>query len=494
MKLLSPDQLRQWDQYTIKNEPIASIDLMERAAMTCVEWINARGFENRSIKIFCGKGNNGGDGLAIARLLIQHGLHPTTYILEFGKTGTDDFQKNLQQLHKLTTDILFLQKKEFFPVIKENELVIDALFGIGLNRPLDSLSEELVKHINQSKAIIVSIDMPSGMLVEESCKDHTVICAAHTLTFQRLKRCFLMAENAGWFGEIIVLDIGLNKIFPETIDTVFEMITQTHVRSLVQPRKPFSHKGTYGHALLLAGNKGKVGAAILAAKACLRSGVGVLTVNVPKAVSSIMYASLPETMVMAREENIPFLNAYKSIGIGPGFGVGPSSTKIFSHILTNYSSPLLIDADALTILSAHKDWLVNIPAGSILSPHPKEFDRLFGDCCNDFERADKAITLSKQYPFTIIVKGHYTLVAADGKGWYNTTGNAGLAKAGSGDTLSGILTALLAQQYPSLHAAMMGVHLHGLAADLALEKQTEESLLATDVIEHIGAAFRELRS
>ncbi len=494
MKLLSPDQIRQWDNFTIKHEPIASIDLMERAAIACVEWINARGFENRPIKIFCGKGNNGGDGLAIARLLLQQGLHPITYILEFGKPGTDDFQKNLQRLHKLSTDIHFLQSKEFFPVINKNDLVIDALFGFGLNRPLDALNEELVKHLNQSGATIVSIDMPSGMLVEDACKDHAVVCAAHTLTFQRLKRCFLMAENADWFGEISILDIGLHKTFPETIDTVFSIISQSLVRSLVQPRKPFSHKGNYGHALLLAGNKGKVGAAILAAKACLRSGVGVLTVNVPKAVSSIMYASLPETMVMAREENIPFLNAYKSIGIGPGFGVGTNSEKILLHILTHYSNPLLIDADALTILSAHKEWLQNIPPGSILSPHPKEFDRLFGDCANDFERADKAIALSKQFPFTIIVKGHHTLVAAEGKGWYNVSGNAGLAKAGSGDTLSGILTALLAQQYTSLHAAIIGVHLHGLAADLALNEQTEESLLATDVIDHIGAAFKELRS
>jgi len=494
MKLLTPEQLRQWDDFTIKTEPIASINLMERAAIACVEWINEKGFENLSVKIFCAKGNNGGDGLAIARLLIQQGLHPTTYILEFGKTGTEDFQKNLQRLHKLTTDIHFIQDREFFPQISENELIIDALYGFGLNRPLDSLSEELVKHINQSKATIVSVDVPSGMFINESSKGHSVIQADYTLTFQQWKRCFLMPENADAFGEITVLDIGLNKTFPETIDTVFETIPQSFIQSIIQPRKPFSHKGNYGHALLFAGNKGKVGAAILAAKACLRSGVGVLTVNVPKAVSSILYASLPEAMVMAREENVSFLNAYKSIGIGPGFGVGLSSTKIFSHILTHYSNPLLIDADALSILSEHKDWLEQIPEGSVLTPHPKEFDRLFGDCANDFERADKAISLSKQFHFVIILKGHFTLIAADGKGWYNTSGNAGLAKAGSGDTLSGILTALLAQQYATLHAAMIGVHIHGLAADLALEEQTEESLLATDVIDHIGAAFKELRS
>ncbi len=494
MKLLSPAQIRQWDEYSILHEPIASIDLMERAAISCVEWIHENGYDNLPIKIFCGKGNNGGDGLAIARLLIRQGIQSKVYIPDFGKESTGDFLTNLQKLQELTTNIYFLESKISFPSIGENELIIDALFGVGLNRSLETLAGELVQHINQSKATIISIDMPSGMFIDKSCKNHTVIRARHTLTFQSMKRCFLMAENADFFGEVTVLDIGLGKIFPETVETVFEIIPRKLVDSWIRPRKPFSHKGMYGHALLVAGNKGKIGAAILAAKSCLRTGVGVLTVNVPKAVSSILYATVPEAMVMAREENISFLNAYKSIGIGPGFGIGKTSEKILLHILTHYSNPLLIDADALTILSAHKDWLINIPSGSILTPHPKEFDRVFGDCKNDFERADRAIALSKQYPFIIILKGHYSLIAAAGKGWYNTTGNAGLAKAGSGDTLSGILTALLAQQYPSLQAAITGVHLHGVAADITLETQSMESMLATDVIKNIGRAFREICS
>jgi len=495
MKLLSPAQIRQWDEYTILHEPIASIGLMERAAISCLEWIHEKGYDNLLIKIFCGKGNNGGDGLAIARLLVQQGRQPKIYILEFGKEGTADFLTNLQKLQELTTDIYFLESKNLFPSIGENELIIDALFGFGLNRSLETTGAELIQRINQSKAIIISIDMPSGMFIDKSCKNlNVVIRATHTLTFQTMKRCFLMAENADFFGEITVLDIGLSNAFPETVETVFEIISRQLVCSWIRPRKPFSHKGMYGHALLIAGNKGKIGAAILAAKSCLRTGVGVLTLNVPKAVSSILYATVPEAMVMAREENISFLNAYKSIGIGPGFGVGKTSEKILLHILTHYSNPLLIDADALTILSAHKNWLMNIPSGSILTPHPKEFDRVFGDCKNDFERADKAIALSKQYPFIIILKGHFTLIAAAGKGWYNSTGNAGLAKAGSGDTLSGILTALLAQQYPSLQAAIIGVHLHGEAADIALETQSMESVLASDVIENIGRAFQKIWS
>lgn len=490
MKLLSAQQIHQWDEYTIAHEPIASINLMERAALRCVEWIKERGYHTCSIRVFCGKGNNGGDGLAIARLLIEQGAQPTIYISESYRDGTKDFQTNLHRLQELTTNIHFLQSKESFPLIAKDELLIDALFGSGLNRPLQLLSAELVQHINQSGAKIISIDLPSGMAIDKSCKNDAVVCADHTLTFQSRKRCFLMTENAAFFGEVSVLDIELAPGFLATVDTVFEIVSKSQIHPLKKPRNPFSHKGNHGHALLVAGNRGKMGAAVLASRACLRTGAGLLTANVPEEYSPIIHTSVPEAMVIAREENIQFLNVYRSIGIGPGLGVDSGTEKILKHILTNYSNPLVIDADALNTLALHKDWLNLIPAGSLLSPHPKEFDRLFGACDNDFERADKAIALSNQYPFIIILKGHYTLIAANGKGWYNNTGNAGLAKGGSGDVLTGILTALLAQQYIPLHAALLGVYLHGLAADLSLGQQTMESLLATDIIEMMGKAFR----
>lgn len=492
MKILNAEQIHQWDAYTVMHEPISSIDLMERAALRCVEWLQNKGLARDTIRVFCGKGNNGGDGLAIARLLMQLGLQPVVYILEFGAMGTEDFQVNLQRLHKLTADIHFLPSADFFPAIEKTDLVIDAIFGSGLNRPLQSVSAELVKHINRSGAKVISVDVPSGMPLEMSCKNNPVICAEHTLSFQSLKRCFLMAENADFFGEITVLDIELHPAFLEMMDTGFEIIARSQVGSLIRPRKAFSHKGTYGHALLIAGNTGKAGAGVLASKACLRSGAGLLTVNIPEALSAVIHTAIPEAMVMFRGDAFPDLSAYKSIGIGPGLGLEEKSETLLKHILDHYSGPLLLDADALTILSKHPGWLSLVPAGAVLSPHPKEFDRLFGDSANDFERADKAISLSKTYPVTIVLKGHYTLVAANGRGWYNSTGNAGLAKAGSGDVLSGIITSLLAQSYPSLQAAIIGVYLHGLAADLALEQQSMESLLATDVIDMLGWAIREI--
>ncbi|MDP1811178.1 MAG: NAD(P)H-hydrate dehydratase [Sediminibacterium sp.] len=492
MKLLSAQQIREWDQYTIANKPIPSINLMEKAALACMTWMNDKGIERCISKIFCGKGNNGGDGLAIARLLIQKGHSPTIYILESENKGTVDFEANLQFLTEYTDDIHFIKSVDDFPFIEDTEWVIDALFGSGLNRPLQAVSAELVQHINQSGSKIISIDIPGGMGIDFSCKNKSVIRANHTVTFQNLKRCFLIAENADFFGKISVLDIEPDNRFLETVETLFTCISGPLVHSMLQPRKPFSHKGNHGHALLLAGNKGKMGAAVIAAKACLRSGAGMLTVNVPFAFSSIIHGSIPEAILIAREENIQFLNVYKSIGIGPGFGMDGDSERILALILSGFSAPMVIDADAITILSLHKDWLTSVPRGSILSPHPKEFDRLFGSCENDYERADKAMALSKKYPFIIILKGHHSLIAADGRGWYNLTGNAGLAKGGSGDVLTGMLTALLAQQYSPLHAALIGVYLHGLAADIAIEEQSMESLLATDIIEMIGKAFRKV--
>lgn len=264
------------------------------------------------------------------------------------------------------------------------------------------------------------------------------------------------------------------------------------VADLIKPRKESSHKGTYGHALLIAGSKGKMGAAILAAKACLRTGTGLLTVNVTEDFSSVLYNSIPEAMLMSREEDHIEWEKYQSIGIGPGIGTDDKAAELLRAVLTTFKKPLLIDADALTLLSKNKEWLSMIPVGSILTPHPKEFDRLFGNTENDRERAEKAVVLSKQYPFVIILKGHHTLTAFEGKGWYNNTGNAGLAKGGSGDVLTGMLTALLAQQYDPLAASLIGVHLHGLAADITLGQQSMESMLATDVISNIGAAFKHL--
>ena len=491
MKLLSPQQIHDWDAYTIASEPIASIDLMQRAARKCTDFIIEENFIKAGIKIFCGKGNNGGDGLAIARQLIEAGYTPLVYILEFGAKGTDDFQANLHWLHQLTTDIHFIQSKDFFPVIENDDVVIDALYGSGLNRPLQNLSEELVQHINKSDTTVISIDVPSGMFIDKSSRGNTVINADHTLTFQSLKLCFLVAENAEPVGQVHVLDIGLHAAFLQNTNTVLELVEKEQISSYLKPRKPFSHKGTYGHSLLIAGNKGKMGAAILAARACLRSGTGLLTVSVPEHGLNILQTAVPEAMCAIRGDAIDY-SKFSAIGVGPGLGTAEESKELLKNLLANYSKPMVLDADALNILSNNKDMLATIPGGSVLTPHPKEFERLAGAAENDFEGIQLALQLSQQYPFVVVLKGHYTLTAYAGKGYFNTTGNPGMAKGGSGDILTGILTALLAQGYNPVQATLLGVYIHGLAAGHALMNQSPESMTATDITENLGAAFYSL--
>jgi len=491
MKLLSPQQIHEWDAYTIANEPISSIDLMERAADKCTDFILDKNFTEHTIRIFCGKGNNGGDGLAIARRLIEAGVSPFVYILEFGAKGTDDFQANLQRLHQLTSDIHFIQSQDFFPQVNKGDIIIDALYGSGLNRPLIDLSAQLVQFINQSSAAVISIDVPSGLFIDKSSKGSPVIKATYTLTFQSLKLCFLVAENEGFFGTVEVLDINLHASFTDNIETKLELVNAKKISSYLQPRKKFSHKGTYGHSLLVAGSKGKMGAAVLAARACLRSGTGLLTVNIPEEGLTILQTAVPEAMCILRNNIIDY-SKFSAIGIGPGLGTGDEAQKLLQNILANCTKPVVLDADALNILSANKELLNKVPPGSVLTPHPKEFERLCGPASNDFERIEMALQLSLQYPFVIILKGHYTLTAFAGKGVFNTTGNPGMAKAGSGDTLTGIITALLARGCKPEQAAVLGVYLHGLAADNSLISQSQNSMIASDMIENLGAAFYEL--
>lgn len=501
MYILNAQQIKDWDQYTIKHEPIDSIDLMERAATKCVKWIDQQQWQKRTFKIFCGKGNNGGDGLAIARLLIELDYSVSVYILEFGRPGTEDFQTNLQRLHDLSfTDIYFLQSKEFFPLIHTDEIVIDAFFGSGLKKPLDGLSAEIVEHINQSKALVISIDLPSGLFIDKSSKGNTVIEANHTLTLQCPKLGLLMQENALYFGNVHILDIGLHPGFQK--DQIFNklLINHNYIRQVFKPRNAFAHKGNFGHALLIAGSHGKIGASILAAKSCIRSGIGLLTCYLPKCGYEIMQSSVPEAMVLTDvNETIVAqlpdeIEKYSALGIGPGIGTAPETQKLVAFICRRYKKPLVIDADGLNCLTMQKDLLEQLPPGSILTPHPKEFDRLFGDHGNDFNRLDSAVDNAKRFNIIIVLKSHHTaVITPSGKIFFNSSGNAGMAKGGSGDVLTGIITSFIAQNYSPEQAAIFGVFIHGLAGDFAANTLSQEAMAASDIITFLPQAFLSLR-
>lgn len=500
MKLFSPSQIKDWDAFTIAHEPITSIDLMERAATQCAEWLIHNGYASKHLHIFCGKGNNGGDGLAMARLLLQKGCKVTVYVLEFGHKGTDDFQTNLHRLHPLTFDIHFIQSELFFPVINQTDVIIDAILGTGLGKPLEGVTEKLVTHLNQSGAKGISIDIPTGMYVDKSSKDQTVFHAAHTLSFQNQKLCFLMDENKDAFGEVHLLNIHLHKQYEQVVETPLQLIDAALIKKIYKPRNDFSHKGNFGHALLLCGSFGKIGAAVLATEACLRSGVGLATAFIPQCGYTTMQSTLPEAMVETDKNQFHLsklpkeIFRYAAIGMGPGIGLNEETADLLVALLKQTHQPMVLDADALNLLSIKQNLLELLHDQCILTPHPKEFERLFGKATNDFERMELALYHAAKLNVHIVLKTHHTLIACpDGSAYFNSTGNAGMATAGSGDVLCGIITGLLAQGYRAEDACFLGVYLHGLAGDIAATYLSKEAMLAGDIIKHIGKAFQTIQ-
>jgi ADP-dependent NAD(P)H-hydrate dehydratase / NAD(P)H-hydrate epimerase len=500
VELYNAAQIKKWDAYTIEHEPISSIDLMERAATKCTEWIFTNSFNERSFKIFCGKGNNGGDGLAIARQLHKKEVAVEVYILEFGKLGSEDFQTNLHRLHELTIPIHFLQSAEQLPVIKRRSCYRCTLW-VRINKPLDGLSAEVVHHINKHATDVIAIDIPSGLFMDTSSKNNIAIQATHTLTFQHYKLAFLVAENNKYVGQLHILDIGLHPDFLQQEPASKFTLDETFIKTIYKSRKqnPFAHKGTFGHALLICGSYGKMGAAVLAAKACLKSGAGLVSCLIPGCGYDIMQTALPEAMVITDDHekilaNLPsHIETYSAIGIGPGIGTAVETQKLFSFLVRRSDKPVVIDADGLNCLSLDVSLLNQLPPNSILTPHPKEFDRLFGEHDSDFDRIKTAETKSQEHHIIIVLKGHHTLITTPGGiSFFNTTGNAGLAKGGSGDVLTGMITALLSQGYEPAHAALLGVYLHGLSANIAAKVIALESMMPSDIIENISAAYKIL--
>ena len=493
MKIFSAAQIRSWDNYTIINEPITSINLMERAATACYKWMVSSIYNTNNYVFFCGTGNNGADGLAIARLLLIANKIVSIFILE-GENRSADFDINFDRIQQLTPNIHFLNIDNL-PSISKEALVIDALFGAGINRPLHQFPEQLVTHINGFKNKIISIDLPSGLFPDINSSGNPVINASITLSFQTPKLAFFIPENNKYTGTVHVLIIGLHSQYYEETETYFKTIDEAVIRNIYQPRNQFLHKYNFGHALLYAGSNNMMGAAILCAKACLRSGAGLVTIFTSDGLQPTIHAALPEA-ITTTTENFALLSQKKSaIGIGPGLAISPTNHQLLKTVLLSYSGPFVIDASSLEMMNSEIDLIkyrtVNPP---ILTPHTGEFEKLFGKTANDFETVELAIKKAVEYKCYIILKGHYTLIACpDGNGYFNTTGNAGMATAGSGDVLTGILTGLLTQGYTQKNACILGVYLHGLAGDIAAEKISQEAMIASDIIDNLGEGFLKIR-
>ncbi|MCB0504655.1 MAG: NAD(P)H-hydrate dehydratase [Cyclobacteriaceae bacterium] len=489
MKILSAEKIRETDAYTIENEPIKSIDLMERAAQAFVNWFVKEYDSNTGVLCVAGPGNNGGDALAIARMLSKRSYNARVLLTSPDVEGSRDYQMNLRRLPRDVKHITSISETR-------SKIVIDGIFGSGLTRPVDGELAQLIDEINNSGKKIVSVDIASGLSCDGHALGEHVIKPDHTVSFQIPKLAFMFPENAPYVGRWVTINIGLNQDFIDSQQTYFNYQVDSEIKDIITPRKKFAHKGTFGHALLIGGSYGKVGAISLASKACLRSGAGKVTTLLPKCGYNVIQTGVPEVMCLTSGEDhlenlsMKVIEGFSAIGIGPGMGTTQSTLSLFTNIIKSIKQPIVIDADGLNLLNENKELLEMLPEGSVLTPHVGEFDRLVGAASSGIERIEKQREFAKKYKVVVVLKGAHTTVSdIDGNVWFNSTGNPGMATAGSGDVLTGMITGLLAQGYNTLEAARIGVFIHGKAGDLAKKELGEISLIASDIVERISSAF-----
>ena len=475
---------------------------MERAAKALTQAITDNWNFNTPVIIFAGPGNNGGDALAVARMLIEKDYDVTAYLFNINGHLSEDCLTNKKRLIEKRSKALIEVMQEFEPPqLTEKTLVIDGLFGSGLNKPLAGGFASLVKYINASRAQVVSIDVPSGLMTEDNTYNvkANIIRADMTLTLQLPKLSFLFPENQQFIGQLKILDIRLSKEGIDKIEANYTLLEENDVRPRILKRDPFAHKGKMGNALIIAGSYGMCGASVLATQACLRVGAGKVTTHTPKRNSTILQISVPEAIIQFDREETTFSEAvdtedFNALGIGPGLGTSEQTAIAIIAQLRRTQCPTVVDADAINILANHRAWIQQLPKGIIMTPHPKEFDRLEGPSNDSFERLMKARDLAERIQGYVLLKGHHSsLCLPDGHIIFNSTGNAGMATAGSGDVLTGIITGLLARGYKPQEACVVGVYLHGLAGDLAAQELGQESLIAGDIINYLPQAFKRIK-
>ena len=502
MKIFSSDKVRDIDKYTIKNEPIESIYLMERAATALYKWYIKKFERSHNILVFTGPGNNGGDGLALSRMLAGSGYKVKVFHLAFSSKTSKNWSINRDRLiDQNKAEYNELRDIEDLPYISPDNIVIDAIFGSGLDRTVEGITAQVIGKINDSGAKIISVDIPSGLFGEDNTGNNmdNIVKADYTLTLQFPKVSFFFADHHSYVGRFYVLPIGLHPAKINSTSTDYNIIDNNLVAGILKNRAKYDHKGNFGHGLMIAGSCGKAGAAVLASHAALRTGIGLLTAHVPRPVAEILHTSLPEAMVECDQSDImvteiPDPGNYDALAIGPGLGTKPNTKKGLKDLLGKYNGPLVIDADALNIIASEKELAGMIKENIILTPHPGEFRRLTGSDAKAFARLKKQQDLSVKHKCVTILKGAHTSVCLpDGRVWFNLTGNPGMATAGSGDVLTGMILSLLAQGYKPSEAAIAAVYIHGLAGDLAAEKTGYESLIASDIIYNIGNSFKKIR-
>ncbi|NCB19803.1 MAG: NAD(P)H-hydrate dehydratase [Bacteroidia bacterium] len=514
MKIFSSDQIALIDKATIDNQHINDYELVVRVARNLFRWIKSNfQLRNQKVKIFAGEGNNGNDAIALAALLGGKNISIELFLLSPDKKNWSPTRKQLiEELYIFgSVRMKGVSSVEDIPSIGKDEIIIDGIFGTGINRPVTGVFAEVIRTINRSSATVISIDLPGGLPAEFAREndESAVVRANFTLTLEFPKLCLFFRENHKYVGEWVVLPVGLDTTIMEELDTPYSMIDQEVVGNILKPRGKFSHKGDYGHGFLVAGSFGMGGAAVLAAKAAMRSGLGLLTVHVPQRLYHIMQVSVPEAICTVDPSDNIFtachmesqygyrsdsygndLKRFRAVAVGPGIGKAPETVEALKALLAGCDKPMVLDADAINIISSHQELLRLVPPGSVLTPHPGEFARIAGEYNDTRDGVVMQMEFSKKHNVIIVLKGANTTVSTpDGKVWFNPAGNPGMATAGSGDVLGGVILGLLTQGYPATDSAIAGVFLHSLAGDLAAAQKGEASLVAGDIVDHLGEAF-----
>lgn len=498
MKILSASQLHEADSITLVKQGIDSAELMERAATKVFDWLHKKLQSRPSIiHIFCGIGNNGGDGLVVGRLLIESGYNVKVYVVDYSEKRSKDFLINYDRLEKMTNSIL-IRNEDDFPEIRAEDVIVDAIFGIGLNRSPEGWVKKMIQYLNASEAFRLAIDIPSGLFANIPVSDMEAVFKADvTLTFQAPKLSFFLPETAPFVSDFEVLNIGLDSKYIHNSTPLAQIVQKSLVQKLYLPREKFGHKGTYGHGLIVAGSYGKIGAAVLSTRATLKAGAGMVTAFIPKCGYQIMQTAVPEAMVGTDEgenciEKISIDFNPAAVGVGMGIGKNILTARALGQLFQNYSCPFVIDADALNLISDDADLMKMVPINSILTPHPGELKRLIGSWNDDYDKLEKTKSFSQKQEVVVVIKGAFTTIVFGDKLFINSTGNPGMGTAGSGDVLSGILTGLLCQGYDPISASIFGVYIHGRAGDIASHQFGYEALIASHIIENIGNAYMDL--
>ena len=492
LKILTAVQTKLADTFTIENQPIHSSDLMERACNAfVVAFLNKFTDRKKNIAIFCGKGNNGGDGLTIARMLLGEGFRQMNiFIADFEEYTTEEFNLNLERLQLLDTNIYYLKTAEEVQ-ISTADLIIDALFGIGLNKVLSGKWRALIEKINISPAYKISVDIPSGLPADGELFGSPIIFADWVITFQRPKLNFLLPLSNPYIKEWKVVDIGLDENYIQNVASPYHWFWKGDVKGWLKQREPFAHKGMLGHALLIAGNIETMGAALLSTEACHKTGAGLTSAMIPAQGLNALNIRIPEAMFVSREDTDIDFDRYTVIAVGPGLGKSKDALQLLKNILTVYKKPLVLDADALNLLGENPQLLSNIPENSVLTPHIKEFDRLFGQHQTCWQRIETAFAQAKKLKIFIVLKNRYTLVFnPDGKCYFNSSGSPAMASGGMGDALTGMITSMVAQGYNTEKAVLIAVFTHGYIGEQLSKKMFATS--ATAVIKQIPYALKDL--